>query len=77
MPGGYLLFTIEPEDQPGTVGEWLGRPMYFSQHDADTTLRLLRDAGFDVVQTAIEGQREGDREVNYMWVPAQRRESGG
>ena len=76
VPGGYLLFTIEPEDQPGTVGEWLGRPMYFSQHDADTTLRLLRDAGFDVVDTAIEDQREGDREVTYMWVLAQRGESG-
>jgi predicted TPR repeat methyltransferase len=52
------------------------RPMYFSQHDADTTLRLLRDAGFDLVHTAIEAQREGDREVTYMWVLAQRRESG-
>jgi hypothetical protein len=36
----------------------------------------VRDAGFDVVDTAIEDQREGDREVTYMWVLAQRGESG-
>jgi len=73
-PGGRLLFTIEPDDLPGTVGEWLGRPMYFSQHDAETTLSLLRDAGFEVLRSATEDQREGEREVSYMWVLARREE---
>ena len=64
--------TIEPEDEPGKVGDWLGEPMFFSQFDAETTLALLADAGFSVVEQAIEDQYEGDREVTYMWVLAVR-----
>jgi len=71
-PGGRLLLTIEPEDEPGKVGDWLGEPMFFSQYDAETTLGLLADAGFEVVERAIEDQLEGDREVTYMWVLAVR-----
>lgn len=71
-PGGYLLFTIEPQDEPGVVGSWLGAPMFFSQFSADETLKLVKDAGFGVLRHAIEAQREGDRDVPYLWVLAQR-----
>jgi hypothetical protein len=30
-PGGRLLFKIETEEQPGLVGDWLGKPMFFSR----------------------------------------------
>ena len=73
-PSGYLLFTIEPDDQPGIVGEWLGTPMFFSQYGADETLALVRDAGFDVLTHSVETQLEGEREVAYLWVLARRRE---
>ena len=46
--------------------------MFFSQYDAETTLGLLREAGFDVLESAIEDQLEGDREVTYLWTLAQR-----
>jgi cyclopropane fatty-acyl-phospholipid synthase-like methyltransferase len=69
---GYLLFTIEPDDNPGKVGDWLGAPMFFSQYDADQTLSLLRNAGFDVVDDAVETQLEGERDVSYMWVLARK-----
>jgi SAM-dependent methyltransferase len=69
---GYLLFTIEPDDEPGIVGEWLGQPMFFSQYSAERTLELVREAGFEVLETAIEAQLEGTREVSYLWVLAQR-----
>ncbi len=72
-PGGYLLFTVEPADEPGVVGDWLGSPMFFSQYGAGTTLRLLREAGFEVLETSIERQLEGEREVSYLWVLAQSR----
>jgi SAM-dependent methyltransferase len=72
-PGGRLLFTIEPYDEPGHVGEWLGEPMFFSQHDAGTTLKLLDAAGFDVVERSTETQFEGDHDVGYLWVLAHRR----
>jgi cyclopropane fatty-acyl-phospholipid synthase-like methyltransferase len=72
LPSGHLLFTIEPDDNPGKVGDWLGAPMFFSQYEADQTLSLLRDAGFEVVDDAVETQLEGEREVSYMWVLARR-----
>ena len=71
-PGGHLLFTIEPDDEPGIVGDWLGTPMFFSQHDAETTLALVRAAGFEVLRAEVETQVEGDREVSYLWVLARR-----
>lgn len=71
-PGGYLLFTVEPDAADDVVGEWLGQPMFFSQYDASETLRLLRDAGFDVIESSTETQVEGKREVAYLWVLAQR-----
>jgi SAM-dependent methyltransferase len=74
-PGGFLLFTIEPDDEPGVVGEWLGEPMFFSQYDAETTLGLVAEAGFEPVETARETQLEGDREVEYLWVLARRASS--
>jgi cyclopropane fatty-acyl-phospholipid synthase-like methyltransferase len=73
-PSGYFLFTIEPEDQRGRVGDWLGAPMFFSQHDAATTLALVRRAGFEVLEHAVESQFEGEREVAYLWVLAQKAE---
>jgi cyclopropane fatty-acyl-phospholipid synthase-like methyltransferase len=72
-PGGRLLFTIEPEDEPGIVGDWLGEPMFFSQYDAETTLGLVRDAGFEILERSVASQYEGDHEVAYLWVLAQRR----
>jgi SAM-dependent methyltransferase len=72
-PGGRLLFTVEPYDEPGRVGDWLGEPMYFSQHDPDTTPALLTRAGFDVLESRVETQYEGDHDVEYLWVLAQRR----
>jgi ubiquinone/menaquinone biosynthesis C-methylase UbiE len=73
-PGGYLLFTVEPQDEPGVVGSWLGAPMFFSQFSAEKTLELAERAGFAVLRRAIESQREGDRDVSYLWVRAQRRQ---
>ena len=72
-PGGRLLFTIEPYDEPGVVGNWLGEPMYFSQHDADTTLELLEATGFHIIESKVETQFEGDHDVDYLWVLAERR----
>jgi hypothetical protein len=75
-PGGYLLFTSEPEDEPGAVRDWLGVPMFFSQYDAQQRLALVRSAGFEVLHHAVESQLEGQREVAFLWVLARSRASG-
>ena len=47
--------------------------MFFSQFDSSTTLLMLEQAGFELVDRAIEDQIEGGREVTYLWVLARRR----
>lgn len=69
-PGGLLLLAVEAGDQPGVVGDRLGAPLFFSHFDAETTLQLVRDAGFTVLHRAIEPQREQGRPVPYLWVLA-------
>ena len=46
--------------------------MFFSQYEPSETLRLLREAKFEVIESSIETQVEGEREVAYLWVLAQR-----
>ena len=46
--------------------------MFFSQHDPETSERLVREAGFAIVSAEQEGQLEGEREVTFLWVLAQR-----
>ncbi|MGH2961070.1 MAG: class I SAM-dependent methyltransferase [Solirubrobacterales bacterium] len=74
-PSGYLLFTIEPDEESGIVGEWLGAPMFFSQFGAERTLSLVRDTGFEIIEERSEAQLEGEREVSYLWVLARRMSS--
>jgi predicted TPR repeat methyltransferase len=74
-PGGLLLFSVEPDDEPSNVREWLGEPMFFSHFDANTSLRLVREAGFQVLDAHQETQLEGTKGVEFLWVVA-RREDG-
>ena len=48
--------------------------MYFSHFDADTTLGLLRAAGFTTLHRAVESQEEQGKPVPYLWVLARKAE---
>jgi hypothetical protein len=54
------------------VREWLGKPMFFSHFDAETTLRLVREEGFKILSAHRETQREGSSDVEFLWVLARR-----
>jgi cyclopropane fatty-acyl-phospholipid synthase-like methyltransferase len=71
-PGGLLLLSIEDRDEAGIVAEWLGVDMYFSMFNADDTRQLVREAGFDIEQTALGIQTEGDTDISYTWILARR-----
>jgi cyclopropane fatty-acyl-phospholipid synthase-like methyltransferase len=71
-PGGYLLMSVEEGEEPGTVAEWLGVPMFFSSFAADTVLGMVRDAGFDVLRQETETQLEGARAVPFRWILARK-----
>lgn len=66
-PGGLLAGTLGRGDNPAdTIPDFFGAPMYWSHFDADTNRRLLRDAGFHLVQ-ADEIEDEGE---TPLWVIA-------
>ena len=71
--GGLLLFSIEAGDYDDETGDWLGVPMFISTYDPDTMRGLVTDAGFDVLETAIENQMEQGGEIPYLWVLARKR----
>jgi cyclopropane fatty-acyl-phospholipid synthase-like methyltransferase len=67
-PGGYLLVSIEEDDDPDTVREWLGTPMFFSSYAADEILAVLKKVGFQLIQEQASVQLEGGDEVPFRWI---------
>lgn len=54
-PGAHALFVLGANDTPsGYEGDWFGAPMYWTHFDAETNLRMLRKAGFQIIASAIE-----------------------
>jgi SAM-dependent methyltransferase len=72
VPGGLFLATLGATDSPQWVGEWLGVPMFFSSHDADTNRALLRAAGFTLELDEIVEMREPEGSVAFLWVIARK-----
>jgi cyclopropane fatty-acyl-phospholipid synthase-like methyltransferase len=74
-PRGYLLANFAAEDNPGWRGDWLGTEMFFSGFAPDRTLRLVTDAGLDVVASEVETIVEPEQgEAAFLWVLARRPE---
>lgn len=74
VPGGLFLATLGGTDNPDWVGEWLGGPMFFSSHDADTNRALLRVAGFTLERDETITMREPEGLVTFLWVIARKPE---
>jgi SAM-dependent methyltransferase len=73
VPGGLLLATLGSGDNPDWTGEWLGGPMFFSSHDADTNRSLLAAANFELIIDEIIDTPEPEGPVPFLWALAQRR----
>jgi SAM-dependent methyltransferase len=72
-PGGWFLGTLGLGDlATGFEPNWLGVPMYWSSFDKDTSLRLLRDAGFAVARACEETADEEGVPVTFLWVLARK-----
>ena len=69
-PGGAALLSLGFSDNPDDYeADWLGAPMTWSHFDADTNLRLLREAGFEITWSEIEEFQAGER---HLFVIARR-----
>jgi cyclopropane fatty-acyl-phospholipid synthase-like methyltransferase len=71
--GGLLLISIEAGDYDDVVDVWLGVPMFISCYDPETMKQMVTEAGFELLETAIEIQLEGGKDIPFLWVFAQKR----
>jgi ubiquinone/menaquinone biosynthesis C-methylase UbiE len=71
--GGLLLISMEAGDYDDVMGEWLGVSMFISCYDPETMKQMVTEAGFELLETAIETQLEGGNEVPYLWLLGQKR----
>jgi len=74
VPGGFMLVTLGAVDDPGSIEQWLGVPMFFSSHDPEANRSLIADAGFDPVVDEVLETPEPSGPVCFHWVLAQRRD---
>jgi cyclopropane fatty-acyl-phospholipid synthase-like methyltransferase len=70
--GGILVASLAArETEQWFEPDWLGAPMFFSGYDAETNLRVLADAGFEIQETELVRQDEGELgEATFCWVAA-------
>jgi cyclopropane fatty-acyl-phospholipid synthase-like methyltransferase len=71
-PGGRILLSAEPGDDPGRIYEWLGVLMFINTLPAEEVADLLRQASLRVVGMETQSQIEGDREIEYVWFVAEK-----
>jgi SAM-dependent methyltransferase len=65
-PGGLLAGTFGSRDDPEDRSDFFGAPMAWSHFDAETTRRMLQDAGFALEQAEVI-EDEGEQ---ALWVIA-------
>ena len=67
-PGGRVLLSAEPGDDPWRSYTWLGVPMLINTVPTDELVQLLQEAGLSVVRAEFESQLEGGRPIEYAWI---------
>ncbi len=70
-PGGIAVLTIGAgHGGEGAADDWLGAPMYWSNWDRDTNIRIVREAGLQVLDARDEVTLEDGRPVPFLWLIA-------
>lgn len=74
-PGGHILVTIGPGAWEGTNPDWLdaGAEMRWSFPDLETSLDLLSEAGYKILDRTTVGDQLGGG--SWVYVLAQKREN--
>ena len=73
-PGGLFLASLSHVGGPDRVDDWLGVDMFFSGFDAETNSRLVREAGFELLENEVVWMREPGLHVAFLWVLARKPE---
>src|SRR5260221_2277515 len=70
-PGSRILLSAEPGSDPGQAYEWLKVPMFINTIPASELAAMLEAASLDVVEIENESQKEGGREIEFVWLIAE------
>jgi cyclopropane fatty-acyl-phospholipid synthase-like methyltransferase len=68
-PGGRFLASYGAAEGDWSE-EWLGTTMFFSQHDPETTKRLIQVAGLRLER--VEMLKQDNEEAIFLWATAQK-----
>jgi SAM-dependent methyltransferase len=71
VPGGWLLTAFGQSDNAGWTGEWLGAPTFFASFPPEINSRLVRGAGFEIVEDEVVAWEGADGPEGFQWVLAQ------
>ena len=73
-PGGGFLGTWALGAWEGEDGDWegWGAPMRWSHHDGETSLELLRGAGFEIERAETRTTRGARGDESWLWVLARK-----
>ncbi len=76
-PEGLLLASFGASDLPGWYGEALGGvETFFSGYEPEVTLRLVHEAGLELVRNELETIAEPEGPATFLWVLARKPELG-
>ena len=72
-PDGILLIAIGCDDWVSTQDDdFMGQPMYWSQFGAEKTEAMIKDTGFEIIQSKIERNIFDGEEEKHFFVLAQK-----
>lgn len=77
--GGGLLLNLAAGDSASITNEFFGKDMFWSSHAPETSLAMIADAGFDIVEQEVrrsedvEDENDPDNGVRFLWVLARKR----
>lgn len=71
-PGsGYFLVSFGAEESAGVTNEnWSGMKSYWSSHGVEKSLKLVEDAGFEIVHREVTNDPE---DASFLWVIGRKR----
>ena len=72
-PGGLFVATMGHGDCHDIVeADWLGAPMFFSHFDGETNVRLVKEAGFNILTSEDEWEQEYGTPACFRWIVGRR-----
>lgn len=72
-PGGLFVAALTASaTQSGYEADWLGAPMFWSGYDTATNVRLIDEAGLEILSATEETEEEFDEAITFLWVVARK-----